>query len=488
MYHPFNSRTMRNIYTIFTLLFFAITSFQAQHVTITNGLLWKDDKGNSVQAHGAGFLKFNDTWYMIGEDRTQQWNPDVNMYSSKDLVNWKFENKIIANGEHSYTYEDGTTGTLGKNRMIERPKLLYSAKTGKFVIWCHWESSNYGASEAAVFYSDDVTGPYKLHWAGRPLGIKSRDCNVFQDDDGKAYFISTTNENRDLGLFELSDDYLSAVKHTVLFKGDGREAPAIAKVDGLYYMISSACTGWAPNQTKLATSTSLTSGWTPLNNIGNDIAFDTQAASILTVSGTKETTYIYVGDRWQDPGLPESKTIMFPVEFANGKMTFDYTRQWDLDVFTGEWNVTARQDEISKTSWKIHHVSSEEVAEDNGVAIHSIDGKEDTFWHSSWSVPDSPRHPHEIQVDMGQEYAVASFLYTPRQDKGSGLIRRYRLYFSQDGINWGDPVAMGNWFPYQTEISFTPIKARYFRFVAAGGESNRERHASIAELSVFGEN
>ena len=68
-----------------------------QFITITNGNLWIDSEGNDVQAHGAGFLKVGDTWYMIGEDRSSSWNPDVNMYSSKDLVNWKFERKIIEN-------------------------------------------------------------------------------------------------------------------------------------------------------------------------------------------------------------------------------------------------------------------------------------------------------------------------------------------------------------------------------------------------------
>ena len=91
--------------------------------TIKNGNMWIDSDGNEIQAHGAGFLKVNDTWYMIGEDRTQQWNPDVNMYSSKDLVNWKFERKIIKNG--------ATNPDLGKTRMIERPQLMYCAKTGQ---------------------------------------------------------------------------------------------------------------------------------------------------------------------------------------------------------------------------------------------------------------------------------------------------------------------------------------------------------------------
>lgn len=296
---------------LFTLALIAAAPLQAGWQTIENGLLWRDTDGNPVQAHGGSFLRIDDTWYMVGEDRSGPWNPDVNLYSTKNFTDWKFEGKIIENGKHSYIYPDGTIGELGRNRMIERPKLLYCAKTGQYVIWCHWEASNYGASEAAVFYSDNITEPYKLHWAGRPLGIKSRDCNVFADHDGTAWFISTTNENRDLGLFRLSDDYLSVVSHTELFVGQRREAPAIARVGDRYFMLSSACTGWEPNQCKLSWSDSLTSGWSELTDIGDAIAFDTQATSILPVQGSRETTYLYIGDRWMDPRTARIKNDYF---------------------------------------------------------------------------------------------------------------------------------------------------------------------------------
>lgn len=90
-------------------------------VRINNGGMWTDDRGREVQAHGAGFILLNDTYYMIGEDRSDKWRPDVNMYSSKDLKNWKFENKIIAN--------EKTHPELGSTRMIERPKLLCLCQT-----------------------------------------------------------------------------------------------------------------------------------------------------------------------------------------------------------------------------------------------------------------------------------------------------------------------------------------------------------------------
>ncbi len=301
---------------------------EGEWVRITNGDMWRDTDGNEVQAHGASFLQVGDTWYMIGEDRSNQWHPDVNMYSTRDFKNWKFERKIIENGK---THPD-----LGTSRMIERPKLLYCPATGKYVVWCHWEAKDYGASEAGVFVCDSVNGEYKYHSGSRPLGIKSRDCNVFVDNDGTAYFISTIEENQHLGLFRLSDDYLEAVECTELFKGMQREAPAIVRVGDTYYMLSSACTGWAPNPCKLSHTANLKEGWSELEQIGDDIAYDTQAASILTINGTKGTVYLYVGDRWMDPGLPESKTIIFPVTFGGGKCGFEYRDSFEINFTTGE--------------------------------------------------------------------------------------------------------------------------------------------------------
>ena len=319
----------RSLLMLLALLCHAVSFAKSSDwVTIKNGDLWYDTDGKVVQAHGAGFLKVKDTWYMIGEDRSKSWNPDVNMYSSKDLQHWKFEAKIIENG---VTHPD-----LGKQRFIERPKLLYNKKTKKYVVWCHWEGRNYGASEAGVFYSDNITGPYKFHAGERPLGIKSRDCNVFVDDDGTAYFISTIEENQHLGFFRLADDYLSATECTQLFKRQSREAPAIVKVEGIYYMLSSACTGWDPNQCKLSYSKNMTSDWSPLENIGDRIAYDTQAASILTIQGKKQTSYLYVGDRWMDPDLPNSKTIIFPLVIKDGKCEIVPANQFEINFKTGE--------------------------------------------------------------------------------------------------------------------------------------------------------
>lgn len=436
-------------------------------VTIQNGHLWKTDEGETVQAHAPGFIRVGDLWYMCGEDRATTWNPDVNLYSSTDLVHWKFERKIIQNGV--------TSPDLGRRRMIERPKLLWNAATGKYTVWCHWEASNYGASEAACLECDSVNGPYKLVWSGRPQGIKSRDCNVFQDNDGTAYFISTTTENTDLGLFTLTPDYRDTKDHTVLFPGEKREAPAIVHVGNRYFMFNSACTGWDPNQCKMAYSDRLNGGWTPLAPIGNYYAYDTQAAAILEIRGTRATTYLYVGDRWQDPRLPESKTIMFPITFSGTACDFTYRERFDINLLTGEWRETPTQDYyLSQQGWSIVGCSSQQEGRGNHVAANLIDGDEKTCWHTARDAEGE----HSITVDMGQKHTIAGFLLVPRMDGSvSGLIRNYQFQVSLDGQQW-QTVSEGKWLPYCTQLDFPATQARYLRVVSG------DKAASAAELKV----
>ena len=332
----------RTLVAFFTFSFSLLTSY-AQWTTITNGPKWMDTDGRPVLANGGNFLRKDGVWYLVGEDRTNTWTPDVNLYSSTDFQHWKFEHKIIKN---RVTHPD-----LGRRRMIERPKLLFCEETQKYVVWCHWESRDYSASEAAVFECDSVNGDYEYVWSGRPMETKSRDCNVFVDNDGTTYFISTTDENQNLGLFMMMTDYRRVFTKTVLCEGQRREAPAIVHIDDMYYMISSACTGWDPNQAKLTVSKNLHYGWSPLFNIGDRIAYDTQASSILTIAGTEGTTYLYVGDRWMDPTLPESKIIILPIEWRDPQtgdvahqkdenhrhMVLNYRDLFDIDFERGVW-------------------------------------------------------------------------------------------------------------------------------------------------------
>ncbi|GAH16210.1 unnamed protein product, partial [marine sediment metagenome] len=252
----------------------------------------------------------------------------INCYSSEDLVNWKFEKEIITKNSHPILNDD--------SRFIERPKIIYNKITDKYIIWLHWENSDYSTAEAAVFYCDQVNGDFIFHKAFRPFNNMSRDCNLFVDDDGTAFFISAANHNADLIIYKLTQDYLDVAEQVItLWPGMYREAPVLFKVGKVYYLITSGATGWDPNQGKFAYASSIAGPWSNLFNLGDGITFDSQPANIIQVIGSVDTTIIYCGDRWQDPTLPESKYIWLPLEIESTALSLNYYDGWKIDLIKG---------------------------------------------------------------------------------------------------------------------------------------------------------
>jgi beta-galactosidase len=98
-----------------------------------------------------------------------------------------------------------------------------------------------------------------------------------------------------------------------------------------------------------------------------------------------------------------------------------------------------------------------------------------------------PPCPHEIRIDMQSSVELAGFRYLPRQDNQNGWIADYEFYASEDGKDWGAPVANGA-FPSTSEekvVRFEkPCRARFIRFVALSSFGDKP-WASIAELDVI---
>ena len=101
------------------------------------------------------------------------------------------------------------------------------------MVWLHYEGKGYAPAEAAVFKCDKIDGDYEFVKGFRPLGNMSRDCGTYVDDDGTAYFFSAANDNKDLMLYRLTDDYLDiASLEAKLFPGQSREAPGDIQTPG----------------------------------------------------------------------------------------------------------------------------------------------------------------------------------------------------------------------------------------------------------------
>jgi hypothetical protein len=450
-------------------------------VTIKNGGYWNDVAGKRIEAHGGGFIRVENTWYWIGEDKSHNSGNfrAVNCYSSPDLSHWTFANAIIT--------RDTASQLAAADRIIERPKVLYNEKTSRYVMWLHWEGKDYAEAAAGVFSSATVDGDYTFHSSFRPNNNMSRDDTLFKDDDGTAYFISAANENADLIIYELTDDYLDIERQVVtLWKGSYREAPALFKIGTRYFLITSGATGWDPNQAKYATATAIGGPWSALQNLGDGTTYDTQSTYVIPVQGTDATTYVFAGDRWQDPDLASSKYVWLPLIVSGSALTLGYHAEWQLNVTRGTWGVDDGY--VAQSGWSVVRVSSEETQDENAGARNAFDDSASTYWHTEWGGDTSPGHPHELVIDLGATYTLEAFRYTPRQDKDEGgMVADYAFYASESSTDFGAAVAEGTFGSTRepTEVSFTPKAARYIRFVALS-QINGEKLASVAELDVVG--
>lgn len=355
-----------------------------------------DTDGYKIQAHGGQVQKIGDTWYWIGEDRSNGYTPmpGIHMYSSKDLYNWKDEGVVLKTAEN---WEEFTTdpyftslyGGLNEEEqkaiyydlwkpgcVMERPKMLYNEKTGKYVIWFHADGktpestgdSNYAKAKAGIAVSDSVNGPYKLlgsymlasdygNHGFDSVGGHVRDMNLFKDDDGTAYVLYSSEGNAVMYIAKLNDSYTGLVKPAeemvlgedfCISSTDSREAPAMFKYDGKYYLITSGCTGWNPNQARYAVADSPLGPWKnmgdPCEGEESSTTFRTQSTCVIPVD-PENGKYIYMGDRWLNPDnggdLSDSRYVWLPIEFgSNDEIKLKRYSNWTLDELNNKGKVT----------------------------------------------------------------------------------------------------------------------------------------------------
>lgn len=297
---------------------------------IKPGDIWPDDRGQHIQAHGGGILRYKGAYYWFGEYRGQDLPPGrraVSCYRSTDLVHWTFQG-LPVNVDH--------LDDIGPGLVLERPKVFYNEKTRKFVMYFHADSGNYSAARVGVATADRPEGPYTYLKSFRPLGEQSRDIGQFVDDDGTAYLIF---EDRPHGfhIARLSDDYLTVEKDVCLIPAH-MEGGALVHYNGLYYCIGSHLTGWAPNPNQYATATKLEGPWSAWTNIAppETRTYGAQSTMLLKVVGSKKTAVIFMGDIWKPRTQWDSRYLWMPVEIGDGKLSLPAPTPWTLDIKTGE--------------------------------------------------------------------------------------------------------------------------------------------------------
>lgn len=373
---------------VITMTITAIASAQQSYNNFRPGELWLDNNGVHINAHGGGILYHNDTYYWFGEHKTEGKTGNVALvgvgcYSSKDLYNWINEGIVLS------VATEGSDSDIESGCILERPKVIYNEKTGKFVMYFHLElkGKGYSAARTGIAVSDKIIGPYKFIKSFCPnagifpvnmtetqcnftvtsedikglsssekdsiiaeglyvcrdfkTGQMSRDMALYVDDNQKAYHIYSSEENKTLHIAELTDDYLDYTgKYYRIDPAGWNEAPALFKKDGRYYMITSGCTGWRPNPARLLTADNIWGPWTrhPDNPaIGDDseTTFHSQSTYILPVQG-RENTFIFMADRWKPQNAIDGRYVWLPIEFENGLPVLKWVDEWDLSVYDQE--------------------------------------------------------------------------------------------------------------------------------------------------------
>lgn len=312
--------------------------------SIVSGAEWHDTDGNVINAHGGGILYHEGTYYWYGEYKgdSTYWNPKVpswecyrteaggvSCYSSQNLVDWKFEGLALPSEQEDEKSE------LHYSNVLERPKVIYNDATGKFVMWLHVDSHDYAKAAAGVAVSDTPAGPFKYLGSMRPNDAMSRDMALFKDDDGRAYHIYSSEENQTLYISLLTHDYLQPTgTFTRNFIDMAREAPAVFKHNGKYYILSSGCTAWDPNQAEYAIADSMLGEWTVMGNPCTgpdaDITFYGQSTFVLPVAG-KENAYIAMFDKWNKTNLDDSRYIWLPIKFTGDSIDIAWQEAWNVE-------------------------------------------------------------------------------------------------------------------------------------------------------------
>ncbi|MGC9336338.1 MAG: NPCBM/NEW2 domain-containing protein [Anaerolineae bacterium] len=297
------------------------------------GKSWYDTDGVKIQAHGGGLLKVDDTWYWFGEHKggPTTWWPKarvdvigVSCYRSRDLLNW--ENMGLA----LPAVPDAPSSPLHPDNVLERPKVLYCANTGQYVMWVKSEDAGYTWGHALVATSDRPEGPYAVRNSFRPAGMKFGDF-ALHENDGVGYLIWCGGDGETTRIYRLSATCTSLADPVAEFyEGAKREAPALLQRPEGYYLITSGKSGWSPNPTRYAFAESLAGPWEDRGELfhgeGSHNSFRSQPTFVLEYHGR----IIYMGDRWNQRDLGDSRYVWLPLTLARGALRGEWMDSWSL--------------------------------------------------------------------------------------------------------------------------------------------------------------
>ncbi|MFV8347006.1 beta-galactosidase [Flavobacterium sp. ZB4P13] len=134
------------------------------------------------------------------------------------------------------------------------------------------------------------------------------------------------------------------------------------------------------------------------------------------------------GIEWQTVKFNSNKGRYFCLEALSSQKDNDpYTSIAELYLLDENGK------EIPRNKWKVVYADSEEMDGDDGKADNVFDLQSTSIWHTEWQGK-SPKHPHQIVIDLGTETNISGLKYLPRQDGPNGRIKDFKVYISKSNF------------------------------------------------------
>lgn len=258
--------TCRSLSTaLVVVLYFLAAACTQQEFTWTNPL-------NDLEYRDTHIIPDDGKFYATGtcEPFWGGPNPGVKLYSSDDLINWKFEKLLIDAFalDSNVWYRD----------RFWAPELRKIGSTYYLTFNCQNNSGSYADPDMKHFHAcgvataTNIMGPYTVRTHEKPLtSFPSNDLSLFQDENGKVYafFNNGWTDIHKIFVAELDTVTITLKEEPVeLFAqsdpgswdSNGIEGSHVIKNEGTYYLFYSSWTmGYAVGY---ATATNIYGPWT----------------------------------------------------------------------------------------------------------------------------------------------------------------------------------------------------------------------------------